>query len=117
MKKLILLLLFTLTTISCSTSTDEPLQLVPTTPTIYGKWYFNETTPCGKNSIELNQNLTMIENHYASNCDIEKYYSTYTYSNNIITIYNQPRIVIELTNTKMTLYNENTNTYYYYLKE
>jgi hypothetical protein len=115
MKKIILLLLFTLTTISCSTNDNK--ELISEEPTIYGKWYFSETTPCGKNSIELNENSTMVENHYNSNCNIEKYYSTYTYSNNIITIYDTPKFVVELTNNDMLLYDENTNTYSYYSRE
>jgi hypothetical protein len=114
MKKLIFLLLFSLTIISCSTNNET--KLIPT-PIIYGKWYFSETTPCGKNSIELNENSTMVENHYNSNCNIEKYYSTYTYSNNIITIYDTPKFVVELTNNDMLLYDENTNTYSYYSRE
>ena len=112
MKKL--LLLFTLISLISCTMDDNKSSSTDTT--IYGRWYFEETTSCGKNSIELQENSIIIEYHYDSNCNIGTYFDVYTFQNNILTINGVQEIVTELTSNKLTLYNKKTNTYTYYTK-
>lgn len=111
--KTILLTLLTLFLFSCSTENREELT---ETPTLLGKWYFEEVTHCGRNSMEFKQSNLFIENHFNGNCINSQYQSSYTLNNNQITFNNSTKTIIELTNNELILYDEEFENYYYYTR-
>lgn len=110
MKKLILLLtLFTM--LSCSTNerTTEDVS-------IRGKWYMEEMTPCGKNSIEFKNNNLFVENHYNSNCTNSVYNGDYLLQDDTVNINGNEKLITGLSELTLILYDVNTEDYNYYTR-
>ena len=107
----VILFLLVLLTISCN---NDDTSNSSNTPNPKGKWAFGEDYGCGKNSIEFKNTNVFIEHHYNANCSSTPYYGEYTLVGDIVTINGTEKIIIELTNTILILYNpinDITSTY------
>lgn len=111
MKKLnqtLIMLISILLLISCSNSSSSSN---PTTPTLQAKWAFGPDLGCGgRNSIEFKSTNVFIEYHYGGNCVLTPYYGEYFRAGDIVTINGVENILVELTNTTLTLHQSNNNT-------
>lgn len=99
MKKLILFVCLLFLTISCTTDSESS-----GTPTLIGKWAFGETSDCGRNMIEFKNTNVFVEYHYNSSCSLTPYYGNYILEGDLLEINTNDFVIVELTNSTLTLY-------------
>ena len=108
LKKIIFIVLFS-SFIACSSDNSSTNS---NTTSIIGKWAYGPARSCGlRNYFELKPNNVYIENHYSNTCVLSSYYDEYqlTGENEITFFGNIVNNIVELTPTKLVLYDPSTN--------
>ena len=112
LKKITFIILFS-SFIACSSdnsSTNSSNN--SSTSSLLGKWAYGPARPCGlRNYFELKPNNVYIENRYSNTCLLTSYPDEYqiTGENEITFFGNIVNDIVELTPTKLVLYDPSTN--------
>lgn len=108
LKKITFIVLFS-SFIACSSDNSSTNS---STPSLIGKWAFGPTKPCGlRNYTEFKPNNITIDNYYSNTCELSTYPDEYELiGNNQIKFFGYYVVnIVELTSTKLVLYDPNYN--------
>lgn len=97
--------------ISCSNGSSGDSSNSSVSSTIIGKWAFGPVlSGCNtRNSIEFKNTNVYYEHHYSGNCQLTSYPGSYTKNGDILMIDGNENVILELTTSKLKLFDKNDN--------